>query len=95
MMFHFYILEGTVIINTLKNPTGSKSSQCLDSLSYLRILRILKMVYEYKSKSKAIPVTGRGGLQGCEMLRIPHSLENLLTDGGKVVSQHIGRVLLP
>jgi hypothetical protein len=29
------------------------------------------------------------------MLRIPHSLENLLTDGGKVVSQHIGRVLLP
>jgi hypothetical protein len=35
---------------------------------------------------KAIPVTGRGGLYGCEMLRIPHCLDNRLTDGGKVVS---------
>jgi hypothetical protein len=25
------------------------------------------------------PVTGRGGLQGCEMLRIPHCLDNRLT----------------
>jgi hypothetical protein len=33
----------------------------------------------YKSKSKAIPVTGRGGLRGCEMLRIPHCLDNRLT----------------
>jgi hypothetical protein len=29
--------------------------------------------------SKAIPVTGRGGLQGCEILRIPHCLGNRLT----------------
>jgi hypothetical protein len=34
-----------------------------------------------KSESKAIPVTGRGGL-----LRIPHCLGSRLTDGGKVVS---------
>jgi hypothetical protein len=34
-----------------------------------------------KKKSKAIPVTGRGGLQGCKMLRIPHCLDNRLTDG--------------
>jgi hypothetical protein len=26
------------------------------------------------------------GLKGCEMLRIPHCLDNRLTDGGKVVS---------
>jgi hypothetical protein len=39
-----------------------------------------------KKKSKAIPVTGRGGLWGCKMLRIPHRLDNRLTDGGKVVS---------
>jgi hypothetical protein len=32
-------------------------------------------------KSKAIPVTGRGGLQGCEMLKIPHFLENWNIDG--------------
>jgi hypothetical protein len=36
--------------------------------------------------SKAIPVTGRGGLWDCEMLRIPYCLDNRLTDGVKVVS---------
>jgi hypothetical protein len=36
--------------------------------------------------SKAIPVTDRGGLQGCETSRLPHFLNNLLTDGGEVVS---------
>jgi hypothetical protein len=39
-----------------------------------------------KRKSKAIPVTGLGDIQGCEMLRIPHCLDNRLTDGSKVVS---------
>jgi hypothetical protein len=39
----------------------------------------------YKKRSKAIFVTGRGGLQG-QMLRIPYCLNNRLTDGGKVVS---------
>jgi hypothetical protein len=29
---------------------------------------------------KAILVSGRGGLWGCEMLRIPHSLDNRLMD---------------
>jgi hypothetical protein len=38
--------------------------------------------------------TGRGGLQGCEMLRIPHCLDRRLTDGGKVVSLRTGRALL-
>jgi hypothetical protein len=37
-------------------------------------------------KSKAIPVTGREGPQGCETLRLPHFLDNRLTDGGEVVS---------
>jgi hypothetical protein len=36
--------------------------------------------------SKAIAVTDRGGLQGCEVSRITHCLDNRLTDGGKVVS---------
>jgi hypothetical protein len=38
------------------------------------------------SKSKAIPVTGLGGLSGCERLRIPYFIDNWLKDGGKVVS---------
>jgi hypothetical protein len=37
-------------------------------------------------KSKAIPITDRAGLYGCDMLRIPHCLDNQLTDGGKVFS---------
>jgi hypothetical protein len=41
---------------------------------------------EDANKAKAIPVTGLGGLKGCEMLRIPHCLDNRLIDGGKVVS---------
>jgi hypothetical protein len=39
-----------------------------------------------KKKSKAIPVTGRGDLWGCGMLRIPQCLDNQIMDGGKVVS---------
>jgi hypothetical protein len=34
----------------------------------------------------AIPITDRGGLQGCEMLRIPHCLDTRLIDSGNVVS---------
>jgi hypothetical protein len=39
-------------------------------------------IVTYKaSKGKAIPVPGRGGLQGCEMSRIPQRLDNRLIDG--------------
>jgi hypothetical protein len=38
------------------------------------------------SKNKAIPVTGREGLEGCQKWRLPHLLDNRLSDGGKVVS---------
>jgi hypothetical protein len=31
-------------------------------------------------------ITGHGGSQGCEMLRLPHSLDNRLIDGGEVVN---------
>jgi hypothetical protein len=37
-------------------------------------------------EGKAIPVTGRGGLEGCETSRLPYFLENRLTDGSEVVS---------
>jgi hypothetical protein len=39
-----------------------------------------------KGKGKAIPVTSRGGPYVCETPRVPHLLDNRLTDGGKVVS---------
>jgi hypothetical protein len=37
-------------------------------------------------QNKAIPVTGCGGLKGCETSRLPHFLDTRLTDGGEVVS---------
>jgi hypothetical protein len=37
-------------------------------------------------KHKAISISGRGGPQGCQMLRITHCLGNQLTDGGEVAS---------
>jgi hypothetical protein len=58
--------------NQHQNP--AKQNQSWSALSYSQII------------IKTIPATGRGGLYGCEMLRIPHILYNRLTDGGKVVS---------
>jgi hypothetical protein len=39
-----------------------------------------------KTKGKAIPVKDSGGTYDCETSRLPHFLENQLTDGGEVVS---------
>jgi hypothetical protein len=36
-------------------------------------------------KSMNISVTGHGGPDGCESSRLPHLLDNRLTDGGEVV----------
>jgi hypothetical protein len=44
------------------------------------------ILVEVYKKGKAIPVTDRGGPQGCETSRFSHFLDNRLTDGGKVVS---------
>jgi hypothetical protein len=34
-----------------------------------------------EEKKKAVPVTGREGPEGCETSRLPHFLDNRLTDG--------------
>jgi hypothetical protein len=48
---------------------------CLEGLREARI-----------TPSKAFPISGRGGLYGCKILRILHCLDSRLIDGGKVVS---------
>jgi hypothetical protein len=42
---------------------------------------------------KGFPLTGRGGLQGYEMLRIQHCLDNQLID--RLSAPRTGRTLLP
>jgi hypothetical protein len=47
-------------------------------------------------KYKGNPVPGRGGSWGCETSRLPHFLDNRLTDGGEVVTaSHAARPLTP
>jgi hypothetical protein len=43
-------------------------------------------IIQVKAKKKPIPVTGRGGLQGWERLRIARCIDNRLTKGDKVDS---------
>jgi hypothetical protein len=52
----------------------------------VEFLAVNQVLIHSKKKSKAIPLKGRGGLHGCEMLGIPYCLDNWLTDGSKVVS---------
>jgi hypothetical protein len=43
-------------------------------------------VSKIKVKGKVIPVTGRGGPYACVTSRLPHFLDNRLTDSGEVLS---------
>jgi hypothetical protein len=53
---------------------------------YTELSRLARKFQFYKKKKgKATPVTGRAGLEGCEMLRIPHCLEYWLIDGSEVI----------
>jgi hypothetical protein len=54
--------------------------------AHQRNAEVVALQNKIKKKGKAIPVTGHGGPQGCETLRVPQYLDSRLTDGGKVVS---------
>jgi hypothetical protein len=66
----------------------NKPNRFYESSVFLEIMEcceLLRFVIS-KVKKKAIPVIGRGGLQGCEKLRIPNCLDNRFIDGSEVVS---------
>jgi hypothetical protein len=62
------------------------ASQKTAFFTKIRFYRGGQMQMLVTGKVKANPVTGRGGPEGCERLRLPHFLDNRLTDGGEVVS---------
>jgi hypothetical protein len=70
-----------------RGQTGSR----LWTGTVVHIRNEIKILY----KSKVIPVTGHGGLKGCQMLRIPYFLDKRLRDGGKGVSLTLGLHLTP
>jgi hypothetical protein len=80
-----------VCIRTLPNnatvETRNNSLHFIHTTAY-----ILKKI---KSKRKAIPMRGSGDTLSYETLRLPHLLDNRLTDGGEGVSLLAGRDLLP
>jgi hypothetical protein len=43
-------------------------------------------------RHKVISVISRGGPRGCETSKLPHFLDNRLTDGGEVVNLRAGRI---
>jgi hypothetical protein len=50
------------------------------------LTKLCRLALGVRRKGKAIPLTGRRGLWCCEASRLPHFLDNRLTDGGEVVS---------
>jgi hypothetical protein len=60
-----------------------------DFVDFLSLYRKVQRV------RKDMPATGRGGLQGCEMLRISHCLDNQLADCVRLSALRTGHALLP
>jgi hypothetical protein len=59
---------------------------CLHQTEQLRKRNATEGETTGNKKGKVFPVTGRGGPQGCETSRLPHFLNNRLTDGGEIIS---------
>jgi hypothetical protein len=77
--FNFY--KPNTILNRLCSTNSDRGRAVLNVRFFLKTERATTTLdcIDSKVKSKAIPITGRGGLSGCEMLRIPHCLDSRLT----------------
>jgi hypothetical protein len=67
-------------------PRFSSPLHYLEVSGQLHALATLPPGKEPSVPIPCIPVTGRGGPLCCETSRLPHFLDNLLTDDGEVVS---------
>jgi hypothetical protein len=78
------LMHGSSVRTLLHLPrVASHGRWRSESVGLIRISLSLSLyIYIYES----ISVTGRGVPLGCEKSRLPHILDNRLTDGGKVVT---------
>jgi hypothetical protein len=66
----------TLTVNAQLSTSGDWSNRSL----------YRSIIFNVSIEGKAITATGRGGPYNCETLRLPHFLDNRLTDGGEAVS---------
>jgi hypothetical protein len=64
----------------LSTPLYRILQRSLFPFSFIVYFSLQILAEDINKKGKVIPVTGRGGPQGCETSRLPHFLDNLLTD---------------
>jgi hypothetical protein len=74
-----------IILSTPEAPISLSLSR-LREHSFNIIYFLYLKCFLYKGKSKIYPVTGRGGLEGCEISRMQHRIDNPLAGGVEVVS---------
>jgi hypothetical protein len=84
MLYHHYQL--CTVKQFRPVPTKSHDRFGLPNAVLVFQRFVVPSVVSVTSYAKTIPVTGLGGLWVCEMLRIPHCLDNRFTDAGKDVS---------
>jgi hypothetical protein len=60
-----------------------------------KLFTITELASYVKVKGEAIPITGRGGPEGCETSKLSHFLDSRLTGGGEIVSLTRGPPFTP
>jgi hypothetical protein len=78
------VVMDTAVTRQIKRIWGSRGLHFV--IQPCKVCYQSMICYTAPKKSKAIPVTGRGGPYGCETSRLPHFPDNPLKDGGEVVS---------
>jgi hypothetical protein len=84
----FYFLEHVLCLWAENNDLWIfKHLHAFSPSNYEKVVSVmpsLSMYVKIGKKDKAIPVSGRGGPQGCETSRLPYFVDSRLTDGGEV-----------
>jgi hypothetical protein len=91
--FNFFTSHVTLsaFMNTAICIVNIPNTSCTQNMTLGGIINITHrplLSTDWESRDKANPVTGRRGPQRCETSRIPHFLDNRLTDGGEAIKPY-------